>query len=322
MAVRTEHVRFPSTVVADEGTSMAELRQLAPLVGSVRITPEQTLIAVGDTFSLTRFNLSVLDSAGKEIGRTRRSGFSMHNGALDLIQPPVVRGSYSGPAVVTLEFPRTAWVGRSDSVPGATLRVSVGAPQTAPSVAESWGVRLSGRVHADVFSVRSPGAEVAPPTMRAIVLWRAQPGWCARPCRGFDTRTLDDSLTTLRERAVAATRAGSGGSANGVLWWAELARSGDSIYVRGSAIALGAPDSTLVIVVDRVDAVGGAPEIVATTRVPARPLPAVVNRWPTRNLVAPMATAGAAVTSMVRQSPKIAAFLDLSRTTAPPGFER
>lgn len=79
-------------------------------------------------------------------------------------------------------------------------------------------------------------------------------------------------FTELHYRAEAAGRSIIGSTANGVPAYAEVDRDGRRLYVCGQAFVLPPDDSdsALVIVVDRVDSVGGPPHVMGTAWIPAR----------------------------------------------------
>ena len=93
--------------------------------------------------------------------------------------------------------------------------------------------------------------------MRFIVLWRGQPGW--RDGRGVSAEERRQSEQAFREASAAATLAGRsvmGGSSGRGAYWAEVDRDESTIYILGAAYHVPVKDSTLVILVDRIDRVG------------------------------------------------------------------
>ena len=99
--------------------------------------------------------------------------------------------------------------------------------------------------------------------MQFIVLWRGQPGWHSG--RGATPDARSESEHAYREASAAATMAGHsimGGYAGHAAYWAELDREANTLFVLGKAYPLPAKDSTLVILVDRVDHIGGEPYVV------------------------------------------------------------
>lgn len=109
---------------------LREAREIAPRVASVRALPPVLYLRVGDTLTLTdTLRLMVLDSSGAELGRLVEVGKHMVPGAAMFVfctgQGLGVTGRYAGKSIMRLEFPRVSWVGRSDSLPGADLRIVV-----------------------------------------------------------------------------------------------------------------------------------------------------------------------------------------------------
>jgi hypothetical protein len=101
--------------------------------------------------------------------------------------------------------------------------------------------------------------------MRFIVLWRGQPGW--QYSRGVSAEERRQSEQAFREASAAATLAGRslmGGSSGRAAYWAEVDRDENTIYLLGAAYHVPVKDSTLVILVDRVDRVGGEAFVVGS----------------------------------------------------------
>jgi hypothetical protein len=107
--------------------------------------------------------------------------------------------------------------------------------------------------------------------MQYIVLWRGQPGW--RSSRGVSPEEARQSAQAFREASAAATLAGRslmGGSGGRASYWAEIDNDGNTMYVLGTAYHIPVKDSTLVILVDRVDRVGGEPFVVGSAVIDGR----------------------------------------------------
>jgi hypothetical protein len=85
--------------------------------------------------------------------------------------------------------------------------------------------------------------------------------------RGISPEERTESERVYREASAAATLAGHsfmGGYTGHGAYWAELDRDGNTLYVLGRPYALPPQDSTLVILVDRVDRVGGEPFVLGS----------------------------------------------------------
>jgi hypothetical protein len=150
----------------------------------------------------------------------------------------------------------------------ALLLIIVTTPATAQSRSGSSGGThtLSDKVditYQQSYSESSPGARTD--WMRFIVLWRGQPGW--RTSRGMSPEERSELEHEYRQASAAATLANHsimGGYSGHAAYWAELDREADMLYVLGKPFAIPPKDSTLVILVDRVDHVGGEPFVVGS----------------------------------------------------------
>jgi hypothetical protein len=101
--------------------------------------------------------------------------------------------------------------------------------------------------------------------MHFVVLWRGQPGW--RTSRGVTPEERSQSERMYREASAAATLGGHnlmGGYGGHAAYWAEVDGEGNTLVVLGKTYAVPPKDSTLIILVDRVDYVGGEPFIVGS----------------------------------------------------------
>lgn len=117
--------------------------------------------------------------------------------------------------------------------------------------------------------------------MRFIVLWRGQPGWLYG--RGVSPEEQRQSEQAYREASAAAALAGRslmGGSSGRGTYWAEVDRDENTIYVLGTAYHVPVKDSTLVILVDRVDHSGGEPFVIGSAVIDGRlPSDLVTKTW-------------------------------------------
>lgn len=134
------------------------------------------------------------------------------------------------------------------------------------------GMNLSDRVDAmyDAKYVETPDAGRSD-WMSYVVLWRGQAAW--RSPRRIDPVAQKEGERSYREASAAATLAGHsfmGSYAGSYAYWAELDNKDNAIYVLGQQYHIPERDSTLVILVDRADGVGGAPFIVGTAVIDGR----------------------------------------------------
>jgi hypothetical protein len=149
--------------------------------------------------------------------------------------------------------------------------------------------------------------------MRFIVLWRGQPGW-----RFAKTSVAerDDAERVRREVAAAAALANRtvmGNFANGPSYFAELDRDNNALYVLGNRYAIPSRDSTLVILVDRIDRLGGPPFVVGAAVIDGRMSSEFVPKtWvsgDTTFTVRPSKTALDLFLETLKKDPAVAAFL-------------
>lgn len=148
----------------------------------------------------------------------------------------------------------------------ALLLVAAGTPAMAQSQGGSSGGTHSLSDRVDVAYqqkyLETP-AEGRTDWMQFIVLWRGQPGW--RMLRGITPEERAESERVYRQASAAATLAGHsimGGYAGRAAYWAEVDHDDNVMFVLGKSYPIPPKDSTLVILVDRVDHVGGEPYVV------------------------------------------------------------
>lgn len=153
----------------------------------------------------------------------------------------------------------------------ACLVVAAGTGRAQHSGSSGGSQRLSDRVRVTYQSsyVESAAGERSD-WMRFVILWRGQPGWQASH-RTPEQRVEAERIE--REAMAAATLAnrtvmGSPSAQNP--YWAELDRGANKLLVLGSKYTIPGRDSTLVILVDHIDHVGGEPAIVAAATLDGR----------------------------------------------------
>lgn len=154
---------------------------------------------------------------------------------------------------------------RRDSAPGvsATLTVRTGGRGQSDSMRlanstsmGSGGFWINERVRGEAFRERSGMVEHA----RLIVLWRGQPNWFrARP---------SPPVAAGGPRPANRSRMGRFGfesthTSGGLTLTTRYDRATGEVQVNGMAAGVLGPDSTLIIMVDRVDSIGGPPVVTA-----------------------------------------------------------
>ena len=181
-------------------------------------------------------------------------------------------------------------------------------PVAAQTGRGSAGAALTARVECSYLHRHSGAGTTEQHWLTAVVLWRGQPGWRDRIV------SSEAAHRPYRLAARAAEDAGRqfvGGQSGGVVYSAAF--DDDSLYVLGRSYPLPHGDSALVIMVDRIDSVGGDPSILATANITAS-LPAefwtrqwrsgdtlftILPREPQRLLL-----------DALRRSPRLGQFLD------------
>ena len=244
-----------------------QLRALAPRIRAVQLEQGATTIAPGDTFSIERFAIRLLDSSGVTLGRTRLYDFGLKEGAAAMKPPPIVRGMRPGESQVHISFPRSLWTGRADPPAETFLRVVV-RPRPPRRMGASGSHVLTERVRANYSSETTvPDSGPRQTRLQYILLWRAQPEWCGRPCSGADD-PVSDSIRTL-QREVAERGNVFVGSTGALIYGAEVDVRRRLLNVLGLTVPFGIPDSATVVLVDQVDGVGGPPTVVRFFRIPS-----------------------------------------------------
>lgn len=106
--------------------------------------------------------------------------------------------------------------------------------------------------------------------MRFVVLWRGQPGWQMSHMTPEQRAEADRIGREAMAAATLANRSLMGSPGGAVPYWAELDRDNNKLFVLGNQYTIPERDSTLVILVDHVDHVGGDPAIVAAAMLDGR----------------------------------------------------
>jgi hypothetical protein len=140
----------------------------------------------------------------------------------------------------------------------------------------SGGTELSSRVSTSYLAASLTEASRETRWLQFVVLWRGQSGWSQGRQR-LDTAMLRKAQTaynTARHAALARDGVFIGGQSGGVAYTAEADSARVTLTVLGQRFSIPRRDSALIVMVDRIDGVGGDP-IVAGTRVVESRLPEV-----------------------------------------------
>ena len=115
--------QFKSAMLKDLDETAA--RALVPVVKGIRAEPATLTIRVGQTVQLRLINVVVFDSTGADRGRLSGYDFRIPGGSAAVAVPRQITGKRVGKAVLTIHYPTTAWKGRQDPRPAATVTIDV-----------------------------------------------------------------------------------------------------------------------------------------------------------------------------------------------------
>jgi hypothetical protein len=122
-AARVAQAQFKSAALPE--LDQDATRALVPVVKNIRAEPSSMTIKVGQIVQLRTINVIVVDSSGKDRGRLSGFDFSNLKGQPAEVVPRHITGMRPGTATLTIHYPRTAWKGRSDPQPAATVTIDV-----------------------------------------------------------------------------------------------------------------------------------------------------------------------------------------------------
>ncbi len=134
------------------------------------------------------------------------------------------------------------------------------------------GIELSPRVSTSYLAATLTDASRETRWLQFVVLWRGQSGW-SRGQRGLDTamlRRAETEYNTARRAALGRDGLFVGGQSGGVAYTAEADSARRTLTVLGQRFSIPRSDSALIVMVDRIDGVGGDPIVAATTVVESR----------------------------------------------------
>jgi hypothetical protein len=133
---------------------------------------------------------------------------------------------------------------------------------------ENGGFDLSPRVHIDYSTSCTDSLGSQQVWLRLAILWRGQPAW--RPLARDDTVSTTSAAREFHRRALDALAAGGqwNGSQIGTLVYGSIHDPGGTwVEILGQRWAVPQRDSALVVLVDRVDSVGGPPFVLEAQRI-------------------------------------------------------
>ncbi len=122
----------PCTLAAQGGSAKqlkplapAEMISLAPKVRSITAEPSTLTLRVGETVSLGRIIVTVIDSSGKARGTLIGYDFSIKPGEPATAVPRQITGMRPGTTDLVIHYPRTAWKARTDPRVEAHVKIIV-----------------------------------------------------------------------------------------------------------------------------------------------------------------------------------------------------
>lgn len=140
--------------------------------------------------------------------------------------------------------------------------------------------------------------------LAAAVLWRGTPGWTSNRAPGVQPKLDSLQQAALRHHVLA------GGTISPVAdAWVEYDQQARSITILGRAYSLAPGDSTMVLMVDRVDHVGGEPSVSAINVVCGTTPDADLSPGLTEDVVQSIRQQTASWKACLRRDPRVAAFL-------------
>ena len=100
-----------------------QLIELSRTVKALRVEPDTIRIKVGQSVSLDRFTVTVIDSANKVHGRLVGYDFAIRPGEPASAVPRTITGVRPGTTQLAVRYPRTYWKVRTD--PRVETKVTV-----------------------------------------------------------------------------------------------------------------------------------------------------------------------------------------------------
>lgn len=138
---------------------------------------------------------------------------------------------------------------------------------------------LTPRIQFSEISASQDSAGERSEWIRAIVLWRAAPGWMNDKRDPERLRAASEEYRRLRSEAVLTNRTVLGGVTHGTVQWAEMDSHGRVLYVLGKEFEIPERDSALVVMIDDLDGSRGVPRVVGTVYVEGTVPPDALGKW-------------------------------------------
>lgn len=140
-----------------------------------------------------------------------------------------------------------------------------------PSAGSTNGSKtLSSRVEVDYQQSYVDSAGSRTDWMEYVILWRGQPGWPSAVQTNQADRAASLRAWEEARRAALAANHGFSGSGGANPRWVEIDNAKRHLYVVGRDFALPPRGSTLVVLIDRIDRMGGSPVVVSVAVVDAQ----------------------------------------------------
>jgi len=126
------------------------------------------------------------------------------------------------------------------------------------------GMTLSSRVSIDYQEANVDSAGKRTDWMQIVVLWRGQPGWQSGAGATSVQRAAGNQVYEQARVAAAVANRGFSGSGGPYPHWTEIDRSNGRLYVLGREFDIPPRGSALIVIVDRVDGIGGPPMVIGS----------------------------------------------------------
>lgn len=113
----------PTLANALKALDPTQVIAIAPKVKALKADPATLTLHVGETVSLGRITVTVIDSTGRTAGALIGYDFAIKPGEPATVMPRQVTGVRPGTTELTILYPRSAWTARKD--PRAETKVKV-----------------------------------------------------------------------------------------------------------------------------------------------------------------------------------------------------
>jgi hypothetical protein len=115
----------PAAVAGDAFLEAADIEALRDRVAGIRVEPDSLVMSMGETLSLDRVHVILVDTAGQRLGRVRQVRWQFVSGAFSFTPPDTLRATVPGRTEIHATLPETALRDRADPLGPAMFVVIV-----------------------------------------------------------------------------------------------------------------------------------------------------------------------------------------------------